>query len=472
MLATRIRAEESGFTLMEVLIAIVLLTVGVLGTLSLVDNANGRTSDTKAREGATSLARDLIESTRTVPFNNINNSDLPGQLQARTGLADADAATAGWQIKRRNFTYTVAITSCTVDDGSDNYGTAASHDSTFCAGTQSSTAADADRNPFDFKRVRYTLTWKDTHGAQSLLESALINSTYRGPAVTNITASPILAGHITLTAAFSSIPTSAKWYLDGRLKDNIPTGSTSTWSWDWDLGPACAQTDPTSVQDGVYSLSAVGYDRNGATGGPKSTPVTVNRCVPYAPSGLVGGRNWGSVEITWSPNQESDVVGYDVFRGTTLVCSTNSVSNTSCRDNPPDPSATYTYTVKAYDIGPGGGRRASDASQALTVLPDCTTGASTCNTPPTVPDVSMDSGVLSITPKPPYDSDSGDGIAFFRIYRTDSPSPPTSASQRYDTVDNTGSTVTWTDKAPGSYYYWVTAVDKHYTESDFSAVVP
>src|SRR4051794_1272529 len=105
--------DETGFTLVEVLVAIVLLTVGVLGTMSLADTANGRTSDTKGREGASSLARDLIESTRTVAFNDVNNTDLPAQLQANTGLADGDSA-AGWQITRRNFTYTVTLSSCTV----------------------------------------------------------------------------------------------------------------------------------------------------------------------------------------------------------------------------------------------------------------------------------------------------------------------------------------------------------------------
>src|SRR3954464_12693141 len=144
-------SRETGFTLIEVLVAIVILTVGVLGTVALVDNANGRTSDTKGREGATGLARDLIESTRTVAFNNITDATLAGILQNRTGLADADAAAAGWQISRRNFTYTVTFTTCPVDDATDNLGTAASHDATFCTGTGSSAAVDADRNPYDFK---------------------------------------------------------------------------------------------------------------------------------------------------------------------------------------------------------------------------------------------------------------------------------------------------------------------------------
>jgi prepilin-type N-terminal cleavage/methylation domain-containing protein len=471
MRAREIRCNETGFTLVEVMVAIVLLTVGVLGTMSLVDNANGRTSDTKGREGATGLARDLIESTRGVPFNNVNTTDLAGRLQSQTGLADADPAAAGWQIKRRNFTYTVTFTACTVDDASDKLGTAASHDSTFCSGTGSASTADSDRNPYDFKRVKYTLSWSDQRGPQTVSQAALLNSTYRGPAASTITAGPVSNDKIALTVTFSSIAQSAKWYLDGRYQGTISGSPATTWTWNWDLGAGCVQNNPASVQDGVYTIGAVGYDGNGATGGPKSASVTVNRCPAYKPTGLAGGRNWGGVELTWAPNQETDVVGYDVFRGTTLVCSTDSVSATTCRDTPPDPAATYTYTVQAYDTG-AAGRRASPASDPITVVPDCSTGAGTCNTPPITPDVSMTGGVLSISSKAPHDKDTGDGVQFFRVYRTTSASPPTTWKDRYDIVDNTASTVTWTDKAPGSYHYWVTAVDKHYTESDFAEVLP
>ena len=468
MIAPALR-EDRGFTLVEVLIAIVLITVGVLGTVALVDNANGRTSDTKGREGATNLARDLIESTRTLAFANINDADAPAQLQARSGLGDADPA-PGWQIKRRNFTYTVTLSTCTVDDSSDGYGTAASHDATFCAGTQSSASGPPDRNPADFKRAQYTLSWHDTRGGQQLRESELINSTYAGPGAIKVQAAAAIGSKIPLTAMFSSAAQTAKWYLDGQLQGNLAGSPGTTWTWNWDLGPACAQNDPTSVQDGVYSVGVVGYDGNGATGGSKSADVTINRCAAYAPAALRGGRNWGSVEITWAPNQEADVTGYDVFRDTTLVCSTQSVDATSCRDNPPNPSASYNYTVTAYDTGPSG-RRAGQASDPLTVLPDCSSGSTPCNTAPAAPDVSSSNGTLSISAGSPADPDQGDGVAFFRIYRTTSPTPPTGPGQRYDTIDNTGSTATWTDKAPGSYYYWVTGVDKHYTESSFSVMV-
>jgi hypothetical protein len=86
--------------------------------------------------------------------------------------------------------------------------------------------------------------------------------------------------------------------------------------------------------------------------------------------------------------------------------------------------------------------------------------------------VTIDGATLSIKAPATEDDDSGDGIVFYRIYRTSGTAQPVSDKDRYDVVDNTGSTVSWTDRSPGSWHYWVTAVDKHYSESAFSAVVP
>jgi Tfp pilus assembly protein PilV len=452
--------EESGYSLVEVLIAIVLLTVGVLGTVALVDNANLRTSDTKGREGATSLARELVESSRTVAFNNITPADLQPALAAKPGLADADGA-GGWQVKRRNFTYTITYTACTIDDGSDRYGTAASHDATYCPGSVSATsAAGADRNPADFRRVVFRLAWRDSRGTQQMEQSALINSTYRGPTVTSIDSGvegTIFSGSsLGFDATLSSRADSVKWYVDGRLEGDAE-GANTSWEWTWDLGIACS---PTAVQDGTYFVSAAAYDRNGATGGPLARSVTLNRCPPSAPTAVVGGRNWGSVEISWAANPESDVTGYAVYRGSDLACSTSSVSDTSCRDESAPASGPVDYTVVAYDTGPSGSR-AGDHSAPITVLPAC--GGAPCNTPPNAPDVTFADGILTISAPTPDDPDSGDGIDFYRVYRTSSGAP--GPGDRYDVVENGARTVTWSDTQSGSWHYWVTAVDSHNSES-------
>src|SRR2546421_507818 len=53
--------REAGFTLVELMIAIMILLVGVLGSVALVDGANRTTAANKGREGATNVARDVIE---------------------------------------------------------------------------------------------------------------------------------------------------------------------------------------------------------------------------------------------------------------------------------------------------------------------------------------------------------------------------------------------------------------------------
>src|SRR5215210_2091194 len=59
-------AAEDGFTLVELMMAALVLVVGVLGVLSLLDHANRATERTKHREAATNLAREVIEASRAV----------------------------------------------------------------------------------------------------------------------------------------------------------------------------------------------------------------------------------------------------------------------------------------------------------------------------------------------------------------------------------------------------------------------
>ena len=76
MPARRLRSDERGFTLIEVLVAIFLLLVGVLGVVAMIDGANAVTSKTKAREGANNVARSIVEVGRGVPYKNLTDSAL------------------------------------------------------------------------------------------------------------------------------------------------------------------------------------------------------------------------------------------------------------------------------------------------------------------------------------------------------------------------------------------------------------
>src|SRR5438270_815430 len=120
---------EAGFTLFEVLIASVILIVGLAGLLGLLDTTVKSSRSTRAREGATSLAREILEDARTIPYDQLSPSSISGQLQEMNGLANATPGSA-WHIERRGVTYTVTVSECSIDDSKDGFGV---HDSTFCS---------------------------------------------------------------------------------------------------------------------------------------------------------------------------------------------------------------------------------------------------------------------------------------------------------------------------------------------------
>jgi type II secretory pathway pseudopilin PulG len=122
---------QEGFTLVEVMAATVMLVVGLLGVVAVIDLSNARVTQTKAREAATSLARQLVEGSRGVPYAQLTNNSVKPQLQAQPGLASAPGSPI-YTIRRRGFTYSVDASVCSLDDPRDGIG---SHTSgNFCRG--------------------------------------------------------------------------------------------------------------------------------------------------------------------------------------------------------------------------------------------------------------------------------------------------------------------------------------------------
>jgi len=127
-----------------------------------------------------------------------------------------------------------------------------------------------------------------------------------------------------------------------------PTGVTNngdgTWSFIWNIAP---------LKDSVYTVGAVAVDAAGTRGQPRTLDVKLNRGTPVAPQMVTGGYNdvWVSgamalaVELAWSANPEGNVTGYEVDKGTTVVCSASIA--TACIDFSPASSGSTTYTVKA-----------------------------------------------------------------------------------------------------------------------------
>lgn len=125
---------QDGFTIIEVMVAMVVLVVGVLGTLPLITGSLTSTSQTTAREQGTNLARDLVERTREASYANLSTSLAPATLRAMLPSTDNPSALSGstFTVKLRNFTYTVKTFACSIDDPSDGIGQG---NANFCAAT-------------------------------------------------------------------------------------------------------------------------------------------------------------------------------------------------------------------------------------------------------------------------------------------------------------------------------------------------
>src|SRR5687768_8653245 len=104
-------SSQSGFTLIEVLVAMMILLVGVLGVVTMVDGANAVTSKTKAREGGTAIARSIIEVSRSIRYRDLTQASLESALSSRPTLTDSLPA-AGYTIRSRGIEYTLTLTVC------------------------------------------------------------------------------------------------------------------------------------------------------------------------------------------------------------------------------------------------------------------------------------------------------------------------------------------------------------------------
>jgi type II secretory pathway pseudopilin PulG len=119
--------QDAGLTLVETLVAATLLLIGALGTFALLDAANATTAASRAREGATNIAREVLEDSRSVAYTKIGQPNwLQSQLQGLAGGSGAVSAPSAFAerttVDRRGIAYTVTVTPCSVDDSRDGYG--------------------------------------------------------------------------------------------------------------------------------------------------------------------------------------------------------------------------------------------------------------------------------------------------------------------------------------------------------------
>lgn len=488
------RPREAGFTLVEVTVALAILLVGVLGTVSLVDGAGQATSDNRAREGATNLSREILEVVRSVRYSELTESGIRGALGGRASLADSSTA-AGYTIGRRGTTYTITVSACSTDDPKDGLG---AHPSTvaFCA--DSTTTGTRDRNADDYRRVAITVAWSAGGREKRSRQNTVVTNPAGGlgPTVTGLvqtspSQSPITSPSDIASASFgvttSRTPATVRWSINGN-QQGTATGSGTSWSFTWPLVKADGVTP--AFQDGTYLVQAQAFDEEGRSGAVRSLTVVLNRSTPLSPSGFAGGRNGkgSDVDLEWHASGEGDVFRYRVYRSDASGARGDRACppaadgagaflerTTACVDQ--GASGTSHYIAVALDLDPNGNLREGAATSPLSTpggnsapstpgsLSICSGGSAGCNASDGTP---APSGTTVLSWAQSSDPDAGDSVQFYRLYRDG-----TGYGSRYDRLYAGGSTLTWIDSntAGASHSYSVSAVDGGFAESALAGPV-
>ena len=455
----RLEREQRGFTLVEVMAAMLVLLVGVLGTVAMIDGANATTSFTKAREGATNLAREALENSRAVDYDKLTSADLAGELQSKRKLPDERAA-AGWQIERREIEYTVSVSACIVDDETDGAGSHTGGE--FCAPPP---GTSTESNPDDYRRVTAVVSWSSRGKPGEVSQTAVVSnpSGGLGPRILSFNG-PDTVGPGATTASFTAQTTSAealRWTVDDGSSPPPATGGPTSWTFSWHLNqPETFSCEKTAnwVLDGDYVVTAQAFDGRGIPGDLRARTVRVDRQAPAAPCGVDGGRNGSIVDLQWLRNPERDIAGYRVFRkalpgetGDREVCTLT--TETACYDSDPPDAQAYSeveYYVRAEDAAPP----STDSAPTLTVQQ----GGNARPGPPTELEISVVDSFPTLSWKPASDADGS--IRFYRVYRDGS-----SLGDRYGATS--GPELSFVDRTGATgRRYWVTAVDDKFRESE------
>jgi hypothetical protein len=493
----RLRRDD-GFTLFETLIASVVLIIGLVALFGLLDTSIKASAATRAREGATSLAREILEDARTLAYAQMSPNSIVGQLQAMHGLENKSGGST-WQIVRRGVTYTVTVKECAIDDPKDGYGkheNPLTKENPFCKdpGEQEYKAGETveDAHPENLKRITAEVTWTAIGRKPLVKQVETLTAAGEAPGLSagelklfeptlgagnSQTAPVIVAQPVANKLVFSvQSPVGTKameWALDGVRQTNPPTLVKGTeWQFSWFI-------PLTEVSDGAYLVSVQAIDTTGVYGPPVSITVTLIRSVPAAPKITYAGFNEiyvagvkkKVVELQWQANTERNVIGYRVYNPKNeRVCPAGAQSlslQVSCIDflgypeapKPSDSNLTYSVVAlyrpaegealskEAVSQGPAGTRALSKTPLAPGAMKEGSLEAKK----------TAEGSVILTWPAP----EGGALPVFYRIYRGS-----TNYTARYAIVSPVTREFTDTDTEI-AHEYWVTAVSESMTESPF-----
>jgi type II secretory pathway pseudopilin PulG len=460
--------DSSGFSLVELMIAALILMIGAGAAFALIDSANRSVSTNGARVGGTNLGRELAEYARTTDYDLLQPGQVVPALRKHASIAGTFSS-GTWKIQRRGVTYTIATSVCTFDDPKD--GLAATPLPDACPRPAPVAGAPSEINPDDFRRVTFAMTWTARGRSGKYSHSTMVVNPAGGlgPRITQfdepsaqVTGDQVSWGSTSLLKLKSTPAATVRWSVDDGVSGGDAGGGSTDWGFTWAFGAAFSTTSPW-VRDGTYMIQAQAHDSRGVPGEGKIITLHINRHRPAAVSGLVAGYNDSRdvVDMRWNRYDERDLQGYRVTRlsdGKVICAATTGLS---CTDTNPPPTGSV-YKVEALDCqdlkaSPCAIRDGDDALTAP-ILP---VGGPQPDAPTNLA-ASIVDGKPTLTWDAPASVPNGP-VRFYRIYRDSG----TSVSDRYD--ETVTSDPTYVDPDPGSttsHKYWVTAVDQNFNESD------
>src|SRR5436309_722722 len=299
--------SQTALTLVETMVAAALLLVGLLGTVKLIDVASSSQGDAKAREGATNLAREVLEDAHDTAYTQVGSSgwitpslqNLSNDTNSTNTVTTPNTHSAQTSLTRRKISYTANVSWCSVDDSKDSYGT---HSSSINWCSDSTTTGTGDSAPEDLKRVTATITYSINGNAKTLSQTVTFSATggMVAPSVQSLCASglPIGAG-TSCTGPFTisvSSPTTQnfigtapgaadmKFAVNGvEATSGVTNNNDGTWTYAWPL---------TGLNDGNYTVTATAVDALGNRSRPLSQQVKLARGSTLAPQNIQAGYNY------------------------------------------------------------------------------------------------------------------------------------------------------------------------------------
>ncbi len=237
----RLRAEP-GFTLIEVMVAALILVSGLLTLLTMVNVANRTTGTNRVRQETDSLAREVVENARELGYTQLLSSALATTLQPQ--IPGATVSGTNLMVARNGYTFQVSFNVCSLDDASDGYGNhtyAPVTGGVWCPDVAAS--GTTDTNPDDYKRLSVTVAPTGIRTTPRVQQTILIyNRPTRGPAISCLSTTAACPGsNVTYTSgtaqAFNVTTTSVASAIEWLVNGNPPPTETAP---QWRGGPVSA----------------------------------------------------------------------------------------------------------------------------------------------------------------------------------------------------------------------------------------